>query len=362
MKKKILSLVLVGGLLISAMLTGCGSDTEKTGETTESEVGKVGCILGVGGLGDQSFNDLVFAGLEKAEAELGVEFDYAEPTQVTDFEVMLRDMANTMEYDVIISVGFDATDGLTKVAPEFPEQNFAIIDNVIDLPNVVSYGAKEEEGAFLAGTVAGLMKKDAAAYGVEDNNQIGFLAAIDTPLLNKWNAGYQAGAKYVNPNVVCEVGYVAGDNPFGDTTTAKEIAISQYNRGADIMFHAAGGSGLGVFDAAAEYDFVALGCNSNQNTINPDHIVASVLKQVDTAAYNIAKAACVDKNLAVGSAVTLGLADTGMNITFERSNLALSEADLAIVNEVKDKIVAGEIVVPAAVEEVDAFAKENTYK
>ncbi len=362
MKKKILSLVLAGGLLISTMLTGCGSNTDNAGEAKADAVGKVGCILGVGGLGDQSFNDLVYAGLEKAEDELGIEFNYAEPTQVTDFEVMMRDMANSQEYDVIICVGFDATDGLTKVAPEFPDQDFAIIDNVIELPNVVSYGAKEEEGAFLAGTVAGLMKNNAEAYGVKDNNQIGFLTAIDTPLLNKWNAGYQAGAKYVNPDITCEVGYVAGDNPFGDTTTAKEIVISQYNRGADIMFHAAGGSGLGLFDAAAEYDFVALGCNSNQNSINPDHIMASVLKQVDTAAYNIAKAACVDKNLPVGSAVTLGLEDIGMDITFDGSNLTLSEEDLAVVNDVKAKIIAGEIVVPSVVEEVDAFAKANTYK
>ena len=115
--------------------------------------------LGVGGLGDQAFNDLIYEGLEKAKEELNIDFDYAEPTQVSEFELMMRDMASSGEYGAIICVGFDQTDALSKVAPEFPDQQFAFIDGTLEAENVVNYAAKEEEGAFLAGALAGLMKK-----------------------------------------------------------------------------------------------------------------------------------------------------------------------------------------------------------
>lgn len=299
--------------------------------------------------------------MEQAKEELGIEFDYATPVQVSDFEVMMRDMASSEEYEVIICVGFDATDGLARVAPEFEEQKFAFIDGSLEAPNVVNYAAKEEEGSFLAGVLAGLMKKNAAEYKVQDNNQIGFIAAIETPILLKWNAGYQAGAQYINPDIVCKADFVAGDNPFGDTSTAKELAISQFNKGGDIIFHAAGGSGLGLFDAAKEYNFYAIGCNANQNNESPDHIVASILKQVDTAAYDIAEAACINGNLAIGTTVQLGLEDTGMDITFENSNVKVREEDVAVIEDIKQKIIAGDIKVPMTMEDAAEFVANNTY-
>ena len=174
---------------------------------------------------------------------------------------------------------------MSKVAPEFPDQQFAFIDGTLEAENVVNYAAKRGRRSLFGRCSCGTDgKKDAAAYGVEDNDTIGFIAALETPILLKWNSGYMAGAQYVNPKINCLSDFVAGDNPFGDTTTAKEIAISQKNQGADIIFHAAGGAGLGVFDAAKEYDFYAIGCNSNQNTVNPEHIVASNFK---TSRYSI---------------------------------------------------------------------------
>lgn len=363
MKKRRMAVLLTVALMMSLVLSACGG---KSGESKEEgagkSAGKVGCILGVGGLGDQAFNDLIYAGLEKAKKELNVDFDYAEPTQVSEFELMMRDMASSGEYAAIICVGFDQTDALSKVAPEFPEQKFAFIDGTLEAENVVNYAAKEEEGSFLAGVLAGQMKKNAAAYGVKDNNTIGFIAALETPILLKWNAGYMAGAQYVNPEIKCLSDFVAGDNPFGDTTTAKEISISQFNQGADIVFHAAGGAGLGVFDGAKEYGFYAIGCNSNQNTINPDHVVASILKRVDTASYDIAKRAVIDDDLAVGTTVTLGLSDEGMDYTLEGSNVKVSEEDVKIIDDVKQKIIDGEITVPSTIEDAKKFVKENQYK
>ena len=297
--------------------------------------------------------------MKKAESELGVSFDYAEPKQISEFELIMRDMASSGQYGVIVCVGFDQVDPLTKVAPEFPDQKFALIDGEVKGNNIANYTCKEEEGSFLVGALAGLMKKNASAYGVADNNTLGFIAAMEIPLLIKFNAGYQAGAKLVNPKINVLTDYVGGNNPFSDTTTAKEIALTQFSKGADIIYHAAGGSGLGVFQAAKEKNFKAIGVNSNQNIIDPDHIVASMLKRVDTAAYEIVKAACVDNNLAVGTTTVLGVKDDGVGYTLEGSNIKVSDADVAVIESLKEKIKSGSLVIPTTVDQVDAFLKAN---
>lgn len=367
----VLALLLVCGMVVSCAAPGSApSETpagsapapEQTEQATQPEqttAMKAACILGVGGLGDQSYNDLVYAGMKKAESDLGVAFDYAEPKQISEFELIMRDMASSGEYGVIVCVGFDQVDPLTKVAPEFPDQQFALIDGEVTGDNIANYTCKEEEGSFLVGALAGLMKKNAAAYGVADNNQLGFIAAMEIPLLVKFNAGYQAGAKLVNPQINVFTDYVSGNNPFSDTTTAKEIALSQFDKGADIIYHAAGGSGLGVFQAAKEKNFKAIGVNSNQNVLDPDHIVASMLKRVDTAAFEIVKAACVDSNLAVGTTTILGVKDDGVGYTLEGSNIKVSDEDVAVIESLKEKVKDGSLVIPTTLEEVDAFVSAN---
>ena len=356
MKKLIATVLAV--LLLCSMATACAAPSAATTPANASAK-KAACILGVGGLGDQSYNDLVYSGMKKAESELGIAFDYAEPKQISEFELIMRDMASSGQYSVIVCVGFDQVDPLTKVAPEFPDQKFALIDGVVEGPNIANYTCMEEEGSFLVGALAGLMKKNAAAYNVADNNTIGFIAAMEIPLLVKFDAGYQAGAKFVNPSINVLTDYVGGNNPFSDTTTAKEIALTQYSKGADIIYHAAGGSGLGVFQAAAEQNFKAIGVNSNQNVLDPDHIVASMLKRVDTAAFEIVKAACVDNNLAVGSTTVLGVKDDGVGYTLEGSNIKVSADDVAIIEGLRAKIADGSLVIPTTLEEVDAFLAAN---
>ncbi len=155
--------------------------------------------------------------------------------------------------------------------------------------------------------------------------------------------------------------YVSGSNPFSDTTTAKEIAVSQNSKGADIIYHAAGGSGLGVFQAAKEGGFYAIGCNSNQNIIDPDHIVASMLKRVDTAAFDVVKSAVVDNNLPVGTTVVLGLSDEGVGYTLDKSNIEVSDDIVAKVEAIKEKVISGELVVPETNEAVADFLAANQY-
>lgn len=260
-------------------------------------------------------------------------------------------------YSVIISVGYDQVDPLTKVAPQFPGQKFAIIDESLNLPNVVSYVSKEEEGSFLVGALAGFLKKANTAK----NPTIGFIAALDIPLLDKFYAGYEAGARYVNPSVKVIANYIGGNAPFSDITTAKEIALKQFNQGANIIYHAAGGSGLGVFQAAKEKNFYAIGVNSNQNPIDPNHIIASMLKRVDTAAYKIA-AAAKQGNLETGKTVILGLADGGIDYTVEGSKVTIDPKILKAVNDIKQSIVDGKLIVPDTHAKVEAFLKANTYK
>ena len=357
MKKLIATVLAV--LLLCSMATACAAPGAATTPANGDSAKKAACILGVGGLGDQSYNDLVYSGMKKAESELGISFDYAEPKQISEFELIMRDMASSGQYSVIVCVGFDQVDPLTKVAPEFPDQQFALIDGTVDGANIANYTCMEEEGSFLVGALAGLMKKNAATYGVADNNTIGFIAAMEIPLLVKFNAGYQAGAKFVNPAITVLTDYVGGNNPFSDTTTAKEIALTQSSKGADIIYHAAGGSGLGVFQAAAEQNFKAIGVNSNQNVLDPDHIVASMLKRVDTAAFEIVKAACVDGNLAVGSTTVLGVKDDGVGYTLEGSNIKVSDEDVAIIEGLRAKIADGTLVIPTTLEEVDSFLAAN---
>lgn len=350
MRKRMKAMVLF--TMCAAVLSGCEGKV-KTEAAVDSGAEKAACIFGVGGLGDQSFNDLIHEGLKKAKSELNVDFDYAEPSQVSDFELFLRDMAQTGDYSVIISVGFDSVDALTKVSEEFPDQKFALIDSSVDAANVANYECKEQEGAFLVGALAGLM--------LEQTDTAGFIGAMDTPIINKFYSGYTAGIRYVNSDATVLKDYVSGDNPFGDTATAKEIAISQNGKGAEIVFHAAGGSGLGVFEAAGEYGFLAIGCNSNQNTVDPDHIVASMLKRVDTAAYEIVKASCVDHNLATGTTVALGLSDEGLDYTLEGSNVKVKEEDIAVLEDIKQKVINGELAVPAEEGAIEGFLSSNHY-
>ncbi|MDO5100994.1 MAG: BMP family ABC transporter substrate-binding protein [Eubacteriales bacterium] len=359
MKKWMVTLLAVT-VSVPLLLAGCGAKKEssdskssvkqtegsKTAQPTESDV-KAACILGIGGRGDQGFNDLIYSGMEKAKSELGVDFDFSEPKQVTDYEVIMRDMSDSGKYGVIVCVGFDQQDALSKVAKDYPDQKYAIIDGNVEGDNIAAYSCKEQEGSFMVGALAALMKKDAASYKLQDNHQFGFVGALETPLINRFAAGYQAGALYIDPEAKVDIAYVSGDKPFSDTTTAKEIANSQFTKGTDIIYHAAGGSGLGVFTAAKESNFIAIGCNSNQNILDPDHIVASMLKRADTAAFDIVKN-MKDGKLKTGEVVVLGIADEGIGYTLEGSNIKIPDDIKKQLDDIQQKMMKGEIEVPDA--------------
>lgn len=351
--KKLIALLLSVALLLS-FAVGCSGDSNETGGPAAGDSGtetkKYALITGTSGLGDQSYNDLTYEGMKRAEAELGITFDYVEPKEVADFEIFQSEFAASGEYDLIVCVGFDQADALAKVAAEYPEQKFALIDAEVDLPNVACYMSEEQEGSFLVGALAGLMKLEQADERLNDQNVLGVVGGVDIPIIRKFHAGFEAGARYVNPDLTVIHDYV-GD--FNDPATAKEISLSMNSKGADIIYHAAGGSGLGVFEAAKSNNFLAIGCNSNQNGIAPDVIMASMMKRVDTATFEAIKSS-YEGNFQSGI-ISLGIQDDGVGYAVEGTNVNIPQSIIDQVEELKAQIESGAITVPLEISEVDAF-------
>ena len=318
-----------------------GTAGAAAGETAEGAV-HVGIIFTEAGLGGNSFNDLALEGVKKAALDFGITYDEVEPKSVSDEEIIQDEMASSGDYDLIICVGAEQVDALTNVASAYPEQRFALLDADSDLANVASYSCKEQEGAFLAGALAALAKKEAIDSKMGDGRTIGFIGGVDNPLINRFAAGYQAGARYIEPEMNVLIDYVGG---FNDPTTAKTIANTFVEKGADVIFHAAGASGMGMFQAAEEKGFVVIGVNLNQNSIAPDYIMASMLKKLDSCAYHAI--ASVVEGTYTGENQMLGLSDGGVDVTVENSNIKVTDDMLAQLEELKQKVIAGEIEIPS---------------
>jgi basic membrane protein A len=296
-RNKKLAAVLSAGVLTFAM-TACGSDdTETTGSDdtggggdASSETIRVGMAYDVGGRGDQSFNDSAAAGLDQAADEFDIESQEAEASDgeaESDRETRLRTFADA-GYDAVIAVGFAYAESLAAVAPDYPDVRFAIIDDAsVEGDNVASLTFAEEQGSFLVGAAAALKS---------ETGNIGFVGGVETPLIQKFEAGYEAGAQAVNPDIEIQTTYLSQPpdfSGFGDPAKGKTAAQGMYDAGADIVYQAAGGSGGGVFEAASESGTRAIGVDSDQyNTADPsvrDVILTSMLKNVDVAVYTFLK-------------------------------------------------------------------------
>ena len=266
------SFVLLALLILTAV--SCGPKEDKG---TSSK--KVGIVLSTGGLGDQSYNDAAYEGLKRAEKELGISFRFVEPANPSEFYQFLRDFSEA-DFDLIIGIGFQMADALKAVAKDYPSMNYLMVDEPINLPNVKSAVFDEAEGSFLAGVLAGLMTK---------NERIGFIGGMDVPLIKRFGNGFFAGARYINKDIKLNEAYCGGLNPFNDPAKGKEIAISMIEQGADVLYHAAAGSGMGVFEASDERNIFAIGVDSNQDSIRKGTILSSMLKKIDVGIYTVIK-------------------------------------------------------------------------
>jgi len=313
---------------------------------------KIGLVMATGGLGDKSFNDIAYAGVLKAKQELGIEFSYVEPKAIAEYEGFQRDFAKTGEYALIITIGFDQADALAKVADEYPNQKFAIVDMVVSKPNVASLLFKANEGSFLVGVISGMMTK---------TGKVGFLGGMDIPLIKDFYLGFEAGVKWVNSSVRVLTPVYVGE--WANPTKGKEQTVSLIELGADEIYVAAGKSGLGALAAANEKNITAYGVDACQDYVNPA-VLASMTKRVDRAVFEMIALATLDKVYSIqpplfkGVIIEKGLKEgwTGCcrlpteeafwEATFNFKHKALPASVVAKLTEARDKVVNGTIVVP----------------
>jgi basic membrane protein A len=312
-------------------------------------------VFDVGGKGDKSFNDSASRGLAWAKADFNIKRIELEPGVGADREVNLRTLAG-IGYDIIIGVGFLFTDAIVAVSDEFPDTKFVIIDGFIpDKPNVVSCLFPEPQASYLVGMIAGLKALE------DEKDTVGFVGGMDIPLIRGFEAGYIAGVKNVFPECKILSAY-AGDTPtaFADPVKGKELALSQYDAGAWIVYHASGLTGAGVFEAAKERKRFVIGVDSNQNYMGyieetgENFGLTSMLKQVDVAVYLAIKAAVEGtfkggiEVFGLDRTVTIGdVTYSGVGYAIDKYNVDLVSAEIiAKVEEAKAKIISGEIVVP----------------
>jgi basic membrane protein A and related proteins len=297
---------------------------------------KVGLVLDRGGKDDKSFNSSAYEGATLAKTKLGILLKYVEAPDDNAFEPMLRAFA-LRDFDLILGIGFAQKEAVQKVAAQFPKRHFAIVDAQVEAPNVRSLMFEEHEGAYIVGAIAAMTSK---------TGKVGFVGGMDIPLIRRFEMGYTAGATKINPHVTVMANFVgvtsaAWNNP----PKGKELALSQYEAGADVIFAAAGASGLGVFDAAEEQKKFAIGVDANQDWTKPGLILTSMLKRVDQAVFATIEEAKAGKF--TGGIKRFGLPDHGVDYSFDQYNAKiLTEPVRKRADELKAEIIAGKIVVP----------------
>lgn len=362
MKKRIAAAFMAVSMVVS--MTGCAGKPEGAGGTaadTKAAAGaegtvKVGLILGTGGLGDKNFNDMAYAGVLKAQEDLGIEFDYVEPNAISDFVPLGLQFAETEEYDLLLTIGSDQEESTKEIAGEFPDQKISLIDSGAEIEGVSTIQTEWCEQTFLSGVIAGLGTLSDMENANGDNT-IGVILGVDLPNLREGAVGFAAGARYVNPEVEVLEGVVGA---FNDPGKGKETALSMYNKGADYIQCIAGASGLGVFGAAKEAGRYAFGVGSNQNAENPDYVVASSVRSVERIVY--AEIEKVVKGTWESGLHVSGIKEGAVGYDTEGSNAVLPEDILAAVEDIKAKLVAGELVPCKSADELDTWAAENQYK
>ncbi len=324
-----------------AALTFLPSRKAKDAVTTTSARARIGLVFDVGGRGDKSFNDAAYAGLLRAEKELGVAISFLEPVGSEDREAALRLFASR-GLDLVIGVGFIFSSDVDAVAKSYPNVHFACIDYAPGPagppPNVAGLVFREEEGSFLVGAVAGLLTK---------THHAGFVGGMKNPLIRKFEAGFEAGVKASCPECVVHAAYVgASPDAFKDPSKGKALAIAQISAGADIVYHAAGATGHGVFEAAHDAHVMAIGVDADQHDEMPDTVVTSMVKRGDVAVFDTIQSA-VDGKFVSGMHV-FGVKDGAIDYVHEGPHAARIPEDVKkAVELLKADIVSGKIQVSA---------------
>lgn len=301
---------------------------------------RVALIIAQGGLGDRSYNDLAFAGLTLAASELGVEVVPIEsPDPVGEGENLLRTAAEA-GFDLVITLEFSHFDPLARVAPDYPDTLFSIVNIEVPGDNVVSIMFDEHTGSYLAGMLAALVTTDADLEQANDDAVIGAIGGVQSSGIDIFLYGYLQGACAINPDISVLLAYAGG---FGDPSTGRELALSMNEQGADVVFQVAGGTGEGVITAAREQNFFAVGVDSDQDFLAPGNVLTSMMKRVDVAIYDVISR-LVDGTLEGGVTLQYGLPENGVGLTemtYTRHLIPREYMDQ--VEAAREAIIAGEL-------------------
>ncbi|MBR2037796.1 MAG: BMP family ABC transporter substrate-binding protein [Lachnospiraceae bacterium] len=333
MLKKLFSILLTATMILSMM--GCGGTEDAAADSDF----KVGMVTSVGGVNDGSYSQSAWEGLTKAQNELGVKVTYLESKTDADYASNIETFIDE-EYDVIMGVGFQLADAIAEAATTYPDQKFVIIDDstYADLPNLACLMFEQAQASYLVGYIAGMTTQ---------TDNIGFVLGMISPVMHEFGYGYTAGVLAANPDAKIQM---ADANSFVDSAIGKSIATSMITSGADVIFHAAAGTGLGVIEACKESNIYAIGVDFDQNYLAPEHVITSALKKVNEVAYIVCEQVVNDSF------------KTGITV-YDLSNEGVGYADCDLISEdvrtaveeVKAKILSGEIVVPKTKADFEAL-------
>jgi len=347
MKNKAIALSSAVLIALSTVIAGCGINNTTTGGSnttsgTPASAYKVGLVTDTGGLNDHGFNHLSDVGLENAKTQLGVTGSVVQSTSAASYVPNLTNFAR-QGYGLVIAVGYLMHDAVEQVSKEYPKTKFLIIDDTItDRTNVASAIFKTEQCGYLVGAMAGLLQQTKGVAGLNSKNVFGVVGGLSIPPVDSYIAGFQQGVKKTDPSAKVEIKYA---NSFTDQTLGSQIAQSEISDGADILFQVAGGTGIGVIDAAKNAKIYAIGVDADQNYLAPSTVITSALKGVDTATFDVIKEA---KTNTFKSGVQLfDLSNNGVGIG--KTSSVISKTILTQVNALAAQIKSGSITVSSTV-------------
>lgn len=363
--KRIIAILLAAVMM--AALCACGSTTDleaaaqpsaapeapvSENAAPEADVVKVGVVLTTSGLGDNNFNDMVYAGLEKAKADLGIEFDYAEPASPDEYTAMTYNFAQDGSYDLIIVLSGDGATALDEIAPQYPEQKFTVVDNSSDNANVCNILKNGAEQTFLAGVIAGLVTVDESLEYANAEKKVGAIQGMDTATLNAMGTGFACGARFYDSEVQVLISTVGN---FTDVNMQKEMSVSMYEQGVDVIQNLAGG-GAGIWSALEEKQFYGLGCGANQNAMSP-YIVATAGFVLTNIIYNQCQQ-LIDGTWSAGN-VYPSFADGAFEYLLEGASVELSAELIEKVEAAREWFMSSNVELPTTMAEVDAWIEAN---
>lgn len=323
-------------LFAASVLAGCGMGASGSGGQF-----RVAMVTDTGGLGDESFNDSAHRGIKEMEAKQNARIAVVESKKQEDYEPNLGQLAD-QKFDLVWAIGFLMAEATDKTAERKTDVKFGIIDMVVEKPNVASVVFKEEEGSFLMGVLAAKATK---------SKKVGFIGGMDVPLIHKFEAGFKAGVKAIDPSIQVITVYTGS---FEDVAKGKESAITIYGQGADVIFSAAGACGIGAIEAAQEKNLYAIGVDSDQNHLAPNHVISSMMKRVDVAVYEVSKAT-KEGNYPGGKVTVLGLKENGVGWSDTTIWNVMAGDAKETAEKWKKSIVDGKVQIPTDRQALDSW-------